>query len=181
MLDEKENKRKKKPDKKYTYGYARYSVLGATITTVILLFGSLVVIVNAIDRIINPVEVNYNGMIVFAVIGVVLNFAAAYVTREGDSINQKSVNLHMLEDVLGWVVVLIGAVVMKFTDISIIDPIMSIGVAVFLDAEIDGKALRQMGIGQHIPGIPGVPSNIGSLFQQLIVHNRSSANQYAHQ
>ena len=71
-------------------------------------------------------------MIIFAVIGVILNFIAAYVTREGDSLNQKSVNLHMLEDVLGWVVVLIGAIIMNFTDIKIIDPIMSIGVAIFI-------------------------------------------------
>ncbi|MBR3720707.1 MAG: cation transporter [Clostridia bacterium] len=127
-----EKKSKKKVDNKYTYGYIRYSVLGGFITTVILTVGSILVIYNAILRIINPVDVNYDGMIIFAVIGVVLNFVAAYVTREGDSINQKSVNLHMLEDVLGWIVVLIGAVVMKFTDISIIDPIMSIGVAIFI-------------------------------------------------
>ncbi len=100
----------------YTYGYARYSVLGSVITTVILLFGSVMVIYSAVRRIFNPVEINYNGMIVFAAVGVVLNFLAAYVTREGDSMNQKAVNLHMLEDVLGWIVVLIGAVVMRFTD-----------------------------------------------------------------
>lgn len=127
-----ERKSKKKADKKYTYGYIRYSVLGGVITTTILLIGSILVIIGAVGRIINPVDVNYNGMIIFAVVGVVLNFLAAYVTREGDSINQKSVNLHMLEDVLGWVVVLIGAIIMNFTDIKIIDPIMSIGVASFI-------------------------------------------------
>ena len=79
-----EKKSKKKVDNKYTYGYIRYSVLGGLITTVILTVGSILVIYNAIGRIINPVEVNYDGMIVFAVIGVVLNFIAAYVTREGD-------------------------------------------------------------------------------------------------
>ena len=127
-----EKKSKKKPDKNYTYGYIRYSVLGGLITTVILLVGSVLVIYNAIGRIINPVEVNYRGMIIFAIIGVVMNFSAAYLTKEGDSINQKSVNLHMLEDVLGWIIVLIGAIIMNFTDISIIDPIMSIGVALFI-------------------------------------------------
>ena len=71
-------------------------------------------------------------MIIFAIIGVILNFIAAYVTREGDSINQKSVNLHMLEDVLGWIIVLIGAIIMNFTDIRILDSIMSIGVALFI-------------------------------------------------
>ena len=122
-----EKKSKMHADNKYTYGYIRYSVLGGVITTTILLVGSILVIIGSIKRIINPVEVNYNGMIIIAIIGVLLNFIAAYVTREGDSINQKAVNLHMLEDVLGWVVVLIGAIVMNFTDIRIIDSIMSIG------------------------------------------------------
>ena len=127
-----EKKSKKAPDEKYTYGYMRYSVLGSVITTVILLFGSLAVIYNAVERIIKPVEINYDGMIVFAVIGAAVNFLAAYFTKEGDSLNQKAVNLHMLEDVLGWVVVLVGAVIMRFTDITIIDPLMSVGVAVFI-------------------------------------------------
>ncbi len=127
-----ERKSKKGPDEKYTYGYIRYSVMGSLITTVILLVGSLIVIFNSIKRIINPVEVNYNGMLIFAIFGVIINFGAAYFTREGDSLNQKSVNLHMLEDVLGWVVVLIGAIIMKFTDISLIDPIMSICVSSYI-------------------------------------------------
>ena len=127
-----ERKSKKQPDEIYTYGYTRYSVIGSVITTLILLVGSAAVIYNAIIRIINPTEINYNGMIIFAIVGVVVNLAAAFFTREGDSLNQKAVNLHMLEDVLGWIVVLIGAVVMRFTDIRIIDPIMSIGVALFI-------------------------------------------------
>ena len=127
-----EIKSKKQADNKYTYGYVRYSVLGGVITTTILLVGSILVIIGAVKRIINPVIVNYNGMIIFAIIGITLNFIAAYVTKEGDSINQKAVNLHMLEDVLGWIVVLIGAIIMNYTDISIIDPIMSIGVAIFI-------------------------------------------------
>lgn len=127
-----EKKSKQEPDEKYTYGYIRYSVMGATITTAILLVGSCLVIVNALGRIISPVEVNYEGMIIFALFGVTINFLAAYFTSKGDSINQKSVNLHMLEDVLGWVVVLIGAIIMKFTSISILDPIMSILVALFI-------------------------------------------------
>ena len=94
--------------------------------------GSILVIIGAVKRIFNPVEINYNGMIVFAIIGVILNFIAAYVTKDGDSINQKSVNLHMLEDVLGWVVVLIGAIIMNFTDIRLLDSILSIGVATFI-------------------------------------------------
>ena len=127
-----ERKSIKKPDNNYTYGYVRYSVLGSIITTFILLSGSILVIYNALQRLINPVKINYNGMIIFAILGVIINFLAAYFTKEGDSLNQKSVNLHMIEDVLGWLVVLIGAIIMKFTDIRIIDPILSIGVAIFI-------------------------------------------------
>ncbi len=127
-----EKKAKKKPDDKYTYGYLRYSILGAFITTTILAVGSSLVIASSIKRIFNPIEINYNGMIIFAIIGVIVNFLAAYATKEGDSINQKSVNLHMLEDVLGWIVVLIGSILMKFTNILLIDTIMSICVALFI-------------------------------------------------
>ena len=127
-----EKKSKKQPDEAYTYGYARYSVIGSVITTLILLVGSVLVVYNAVNRIFNPVEINYNGMILFAVVGVAVNFCAAFFTREGGSLNQKAVNLHMLEDVLGWLVVLIGAVVMRFTDFALLDPALSIAVAVFI-------------------------------------------------
>ena len=127
-----EHKSKKQPVDVYTYGYIRFSVIGSLITTVILLSGSVVVIYNAVKRIFNPVTIDYNGMIIFAVIGAVVNFVAAMFTKDGDSLNQKAVNLHMLEDVLGWIVVLIGAVVMRFNDFKIIDPILSICVSVFI-------------------------------------------------
>ena len=127
-----ERKSKKQPDNSYTYGYARFSVLGGVITSLILLLGSGLVIYNAVIRLAAPQPVNYDGMVVFAVVGVCVNFAAAYVTHDGPSLNQKAVNLHMLEDVLGWVVVLVGAVVMRLTDWWFLDPVLSIGVAVFI-------------------------------------------------
>ena len=127
-----EKKSKRQPDEVYTYGYGRYSVLGGLITTLVLIVGSVLVIAQAIGRLINPVKINYDGMIVFALVGVSVNFVAVYITRHGDSVNQKAVNLHMLEDVLGWITVLVGAIVMRFTDLYIIDPIMSVAVAVFI-------------------------------------------------
>ena len=127
-----ENVSDKKPNKKYTFGYLRFSVLGGLITTVILLISSGFVIYNAILRIISPATINYDGMIIFAIVGLVVNLVATYFTHGGHSINQKAVNLHMLEDVLGWAVVLIGAIVMRFTNFYIIDPILSILVALFI-------------------------------------------------
>ena len=111
--------------------YLRY-ILPPVLLALILLVGSLLVIYNSVLRIITPSEINYNGMIIFAIVGVVVNFGAAFLTREGDSLNQKAVNLHMLEDVFGWIVVLVGALVMRFTDITLIDPLMSVGVSVFI-------------------------------------------------
>ena len=127
-----EKKSKRKPDDDFTYGYARYSAIGSVITCIILFLGSILVILKSVVRLISPVQINYNGMIVFAIFGVAVNTVAAFLTKSGDSLNQKAVNLHMLEDVLGWVVVLIGAFAMKFTDIRVIDPLMSIAVALFI-------------------------------------------------
>lgn len=127
-----EKKSKKKPDNKYTYGYIRYSILGALITTVILITGSIFVIINALIRLFNPVPLNYDGMLILSILGIIFNFLAAYMTREGDSLNQKSVNLHMLEDVFGWIVVLIGSLLIKLFDIVYIDSLMSIFIAIYI-------------------------------------------------
>lgn len=127
-----EKKSKKQPDARYTFGYLRFSVMGSAFTTFVLLFGSIAVIINAVLKIIHPAAIHYNGMIVLAAVGVVLNFSAAFLTRKGDSLNQKAVNLHMLEDTLGWAFVLIGAIIMRLTNFALLDPLLSIGVAVFM-------------------------------------------------
>ena len=127
-----EKKSKKKANDNYTYGYGRFSVLGGLITTVILLLGGIVVIYNSINRLINPIEIKYNAVIIIAVIGFSVNLISAIFTHGGHSINQKAVNLHMLEDVFGWVIVLIGAIVMRFTNFARLDAILSILVAVFI-------------------------------------------------
>ena len=127
-----ERKSRKEPDDTYTYGYRSYSLLGSFITYSVLVLGSVFVCTNAVDRIVSPREIEYNAMIVFAVVGVVINLVATVVTHGAESLNQKAVYLHMLEDVLGWAVVLVGAIVMRLTDIAIIDPLMSIAVAVFI-------------------------------------------------
>ena len=127
-----EKKSKRQPNERYNYGYARFSVLGGVITTVILLVGSALVIYNAIGRFLNPVPIQYDGMLVLAVVGLVVNLIATHFTHGGGSINQKAVNLHMLEDALGWVVILIGAIVIRFTEFYLLDPMLSILVAVFV-------------------------------------------------
>ena len=127
-----EKKSNKEANNKYTYGYLRYSLLGALITSIILLTGSIIVIYNAIPRLINPEEINYDAMIIFAIFGVIINGYAAYRTSHADKHNEKAINLHMLEDVFGWVAVLIGSVVIKIFNLTIIDPILSILITIYI-------------------------------------------------
>ena len=127
-----EKKSLKKPDEKYTYGYQRYSVLGGFITTLILMLGSIFVIYGAVNRIINPIKIKYDGVIIVAIVGVLINFIATICTRGGNSLNRKAVNLHMIEDLAGYIVTLIGAIIMRFTGITLLDPIISIVISVFI-------------------------------------------------
>lgn len=127
-----ERKSLKPADGKYTYGYKRLSVLGGALTTLILFAGSVAVTVNAVKKIINPTPTDYDGMIILALIGVAVNLTAAYFTGGGESLNQRAVNLHMLEDVLGWLAVLVGAIVMRFTQLHFIDPLISIVISAFM-------------------------------------------------
>lgn len=127
-----EKKSKGQPDDTYTFGYGRFSVLGGVLTSLTLLVGSLAVIGGAVLRLARPIPIHYDGMILFAIVGVCVNLGAALLTREGDSLNQRAVSLHMLEDVLGWAAVLAGAVLMRFTDLAILDPLLSMGIALFI-------------------------------------------------
>ncbi len=165
-----EKKSKRGADSRYTYGYARYSALGSVFVTLILAGGSVLVISSAVRRLIAPTEIKYGGMIVFAVVGVVVNILAARFTHGGGSLGQRAVNLHMIEDALGWVVVLVGAVVMRFTDLAIIDPLMSIALAVFiliqavrtlldvieLFLEKTPRGVDVHELAEHIAGLEGV-------------------------
>lgn len=123
---------KKKPTAKHTFGFKRASLFAALIAGLVLLGGSIFIIVNAIPRLFNPQEVHSIGIIGLAVVGVVANGFAALKTRKGKSQNEKIVSWHMLEDVLNWAVVLIGGIIMHFTGWYIIDPILSIGFAIFI-------------------------------------------------
>ena len=127
-----EKKGKQNADHQYTYGYGRYSVIGSVIMAITLIIGAIFIIINAIVRISNPTPINYNGMIIFAIIGIIINSAAVFITSAGKSLNQKAVKLHMLEDAIGWIIVLIGAVIMRFTDIVFIDSVLSVGMAIFI-------------------------------------------------
>ena len=123
---------KRTPNKKFTYGYKRFSLLGAIINSVVLLIGSSVVIFESLRRVVNPQDVHAKGMLLLSVLGVVVNGIAVLRTRTGKGINEKVISLHLLEDVLGWAAVLVVSIVMLFVDIPILDPILSIAISLYV-------------------------------------------------
>jgi cobalt-zinc-cadmium efflux system protein len=127
-----EKKSKQSADKDFSFGYARYSLLGAFVTGAILLISSAYILIEAINRLSNPEPSNADGMIILAIIGIAANGYAAFKLSRGKSMNEKMVSLHLLEDVAGWILVLIGAIIMKFYDLPIIDPILSILLTCFI-------------------------------------------------
>lgn len=134
-----ERKSKKKPDQDYTYGYHRFSLLGALISSIILLAGSAIIVFEAINRLMNPETINTELIIYFAIFGVVVNGAAALNLKKGKSMNEKVISLHLLEDVLGWVALLIAAIVMHFTDIIILDALLSLLFTIYIVLHVLGN------------------------------------------
>ena len=114
---------KKRRTRTFTYGYKRFSTLGALINSIVLLVGSVFVFMETIPRLFHPAEVNYSGMMWLAIAGLAVNGFAALRLMKGNSISQRAVMLHLLEDVLGWLAVLVGSLVIRYTGWYFIDPL----------------------------------------------------------
>ncbi len=138
-----EKKAKKKPDQTYTFGYRRFSLLGALISSLILLVGSTFVIIETISRLQNPEQINSELLIYFAILGVVVNGAAALNIAKSHSINERMISLHLLEDVFGWITLLIGAIIIHFTDTLILDALLSLGFTLYILSHVF-KNLKQI-------------------------------------
>lgn len=116
-------------DSRYSYGYKRFSLLGALFISTVLLVGSIFIIKECVGRIMAPQEPNAEGMLWLAIFGVVVNGFAALRLKKGGSISERAVMLHMMEDVLGWIAVLVVSIVMLFVHVPILDPLLSIGIS----------------------------------------------------
>lgn len=120
-------------DSKFTYGYKRFNTLGAVITGVVLAAGSVYILTVAVPRLFNPAETDVQGMIWLAILGVIVNGLAVFRLKKGsDSLNEQVMTWHLLEDVLGWVAVLVGSLIMYFYDAPWIDPALSISITVYV-------------------------------------------------
>ena len=126
-----QRKSQQRRDQTYSYGYRRFSLLGALINAIVLTVGSVFILREAIPRLFHPAAENPDarGMVVLALIGIAVNGAAMWRLKRGTSVNERVISLHFLEDVLGWVAVLVGSTVMVFADVPVLDPIMSVLIA----------------------------------------------------
>jgi cobalt-zinc-cadmium efflux system protein len=123
---------KRTRDERYSYGYRRFSMLGALVNTIVLIVGAFLVLSRAIPRLLEPEQSNAPGMVAFALIGIVINGVAVLRLRGDKSMNARVVAWHLLEDVFGWVAVLIVAVILLFADVPILDPILSIVITAYV-------------------------------------------------
>ena len=119
-------------DSHYTLGYKRFSLLGAMITAVILMTGSVLVILENIAKIFHPQPVNDEGILWLGIIAITINVLASLVIRKGQTKNESILSLHFLEDTLGWVAVILMAIVLRFTDWYILDPLLSLAISFFI-------------------------------------------------
>lgn len=127
-----DHKSKKGANNKFSYGYKRFSLLGALINSMLLLIGSIYVIYEAVKRLMEPEHSDAQGMILFAIVGVAVNGYGAWKVSKGTSMNERVVSLHLLEDVLGWVAVLIVSIVLYFYDIHYLDPALSLLITLYI-------------------------------------------------
>lgn len=142
----------KDQDKKFSFGYQRFSLLGALLNAAVLIAGSVYIFTQAIPLLFNPEHSNAQGMIWFALAGVIINGYAAFKLHKGKSVNEGVLSWHMLEDVLGWAAVLIVGIVLLFKDIHILDPILSLAIALFILFNVIRNLIKTMKI--LLEGVP---------------------------
>ena len=155
----------KKEDREYTLGYKRYSLLGALLTSVILLVGSTLVIVENVPKLFAPERVNYDGMLVLGIVAIVVNTAASRVVSHGHSHNESILSLHFLEDILGWVAVIVVSLILRFTDWYFLDPLLSLIIAGFILSQALPKFWENIQIFlDHVPS----DVDLSQLYQEIV-------------
>ena len=154
----------KKEDQKYTLGYKRYSLLGALLTSVILLVGSTLVIVENVPKLFAPERVNYDGMLILGIVAIVVNTAASRVVSHGHSHNESILSVHFLEDILGWVAVILVSLILRFTNWYFLDPLLSLVIAGFILSKALPKFWENIQIFlDHVPS----DVDLSQLYQEI--------------
>jgi cobalt-zinc-cadmium efflux system protein len=166
---------RRSPDTSRTFGYQRLSLFSALFSASILIGGSIIIIFQAIPRFFNPELVNAFGMVGIAVIGIIFNGAGFFLLKKGESLNEKVLSWHLLEDVLGWVGILVGGVIIYFWKFYLLDPLMTISLTAFILYNVT-KNLREainillQGVPKHI-NLEAVKLDIKAITGVIGVHD----------
>jgi len=160
-----ERRAKRPPDAVRTFGYKRLSLFAALFSALVLVGGSIFILIEAVGRLRNPEGVNAEGMMVFAILGIVFNTVGFLRLHRGHAINDRVLSWHLLEDVLGWFAILAGGTIIRLTGSSTIDPILTIGFTFFVLWGV-GRNLREV----FNVLLEGVPShiNVGKVKESLL-------------
>lgn len=127
-----EKRSKKHADGRYSFGHRRFSLLGALLTGLVLLVGSAFSLLRAVPKLLSPEPVNYDGMLIMALVAITLNAVSAWALSRGQSRNENMLNLHMLEDMVGWIGILVVSIVLRYTNWYFLDPLFSILLSLFI-------------------------------------------------
>jgi cobalt-zinc-cadmium efflux system protein len=168
---------KKGRDRKYSYGYRRFSLLGALANTIVLIAGGLFVLSEAVPRIIRPEPANAAGMVIFAIAGIVINGLAVLRVRGGKSLNVQIVTWHLLEDVLGWVAVLVVSIILLFRDIFILDAVLSILITLYVLYNVVGNLRKTVAL--FLQAVPE-EIDIGDIETKLLAIDKVQSTHHTH-
>jgi cobalt-zinc-cadmium efflux system protein len=166
---------KKSPDARYTFGYQRLSLFSALLSASILIGGSIVIIFQAIPRFFNPEPVNAFGMVGLAVVGIAFNGAGFFLLKKGESLNEKVLSWHLLEDVLGWVGILVGGMIIYFWKFYLVDPIITVSLTAFILFNVtknlkEAISILLQGVPKHI-NLEAVKQDIKAIKGVLEMHD----------
>lgn len=157
---------RKPADQMRTYGYHRTEILAALINGSVLIFIAFFILYRAYLRMFSPPEVKSGLMLIIATIGLLANVGGAFVLRGSsrDNINVRSAFLHMIGDLISSVGVIIGAIIIRFTGWTIVDPI----VAALVGIIILKSAFRLVLESGHIL-LEGIPDGVdfNSIYRQV--------------
>lgn len=147
-----EKQSRRPADARRTFGYRRLSLLSALFASSVLIVGTLLILIQAIPRLFNPSQVHAQGMIGLALFGVVFNTIGFLRLNRGESLNEKTLSLHLLDDVFGWLTILIGSIVINIWKLYVIDPVMTIAVGLFTLWRV-GRNLKET-LNLLLQGVP---------------------------
>ncbi|SIQ70980.1 cobalt-zinc-cadmium efflux system protein [Halanaerobium kushneri] len=172
-----ENFSQKEADDDFSYGYARFSLLGALINSIVLILGSFFILSEVVPRLFNPQTVQPKGMLFLSIFGIIINGISVLKLRGGSSLNKEVVSWHLMEDLLGWTAIFIVSIILIFKSVPILDPLLSLLINIYILYNVISKLKRVLAI--FLQGVPD-DINIENLQQRIVEQSNALAVHHTH-